>query len=197
MERRNLHKKHPLTEAIISGKSSQKIAVFDLDETLIISSAQVQVLDVHTQKVVAKMSSEEFNHFKELQSPKYKLSYKEFEDIDILRNSTWIFTVMRQLLNFYNTGWHVGIITARSDAKMIKKFFDENGIRIHTDLIYAVNDPAFGFTGGISVRKKQAIHQLVDAGYKEFIFFDDHDENLILAKEVENERGVTVKTVKV
>ena len=197
MERRNLHKKYPITEAVISGKSSQKIAVFDLDDTLIISSAKIAILNPETNKVIKTMTPAEFNHFKEMGTVPYKLSFHEFEDYDILKNSTWIFSVMRQLLNFYNTGWHVSIVTARSDAKMIKKFFDENGIRIHTDLVYAVNDPAFKFVGSIPERKKQAIHQLVDAGYKEFIFFDDHDENLILAKEVENERGVTVKTVKV
>ena len=196
MERRSLYKKH-LTEAVISGKSSHKIAVFDLDETLIISSAKIAILNPETNKVIKTMTPAEFNHFKEMDTVPYKLSFHEFEDYEILKNSTWIFSVMRQLLNFYNTGWHVSIVTARSDAKMIKKFFDENGIRIHTDLVYAVNDPAFKFVGSIPERKKQAIHQLVDAGYKEFIFFDDHDENLILAKEVESERGITVKTVKV
>jgi len=38
---------------------------------------------------------------------------------------------------------------------------------------------------------------LVQQGYSNFIFFDDNEENLMLAKELEKEEDVVVKTVKV
>jgi hypothetical protein len=104
---------------------------------------------------------------------------------------------MQQLLDYYNKGTHVAIVTARSSSKLIRNFFLENGIDIHPDLVIAVNDPKFGFKGNIAERKKEAIHSLVDAGYNDFVFFDDNDDNLRLAKEIENEKDVKVQTVKV
>ena len=105
MERRSLRKAQ-LKEAVIGGKTSQKIAVFDLDDTLIVSSAKIAILNPDTNKVIKTMTPAEFNHFKETGRTPYKLSFHEFEDYEILKNSTWIFSVMRQLLNFYNTQQH-------------------------------------------------------------------------------------------
>jgi hypothetical protein len=104
---------------------------------------------------------------------------------------------MDKLLAFYNSGVHVSIVTARSNNQMIRRFFLENGIDIHPDLVIAVNDPKFGFKGSIAEKKKEALHMLVENGYNDFIFFDDNDENLMLAKEIEKEKDVKVKTVKV
>jgi len=70
-------------------------------------------------------------------------------------------------------------------------------IDIHPDLVIAVNDPKYGFKGSIAERKKEAIHQLVDSGYKDLIFFDDNSENLELAKDIEGEKDVRIQTIKV
>ena len=80
---------------------------------------------------------------------------------------------------------------------MIRDFFLHNGIDIHSDLVIAVNDPSQKLKGNIAERKKEALHRLVEDGYKDLIFFDDNDDNLRLAKEIEKEKDVKVKTVKV
>lgn len=187
--------KKKLSEAIIKGGISSKLAVFDLDDTLIVSSAKIQVLDVKTGKVIKSLTPAEFNYFKP--TNKHSLSFTEFEDLEILKKSSFITEVLSKLKEFYRRGTHVAIVTARSDSKMIREFFLINGIDIHPDLVIAVNDPKIGFKGSIAERKKEAIHRLVEEGYSEFVFFDDNEENLALAKEVEKEKNVTVETIKV
>jgi len=186
---------HTINEAIIKGKKSEKLAVFDLDDTIIVSDAKIKVLDRRTGKELKSLTPAEFNYFKP--NNKVQLSFHEFEDYEILKKSSIITEIMDKLLAFYNSGVHVSIVTARSNNQMIRRFFLENGIDIHPDLVIAVNDPKFGFKGSIAEKKKEALHMLVENGYNDFIFFDDNDENLMLAKEIEKEKDVKVKTVKV
>jgi FMN phosphatase YigB (HAD superfamily) len=190
-----MYRNKKLSEAIIKGGISSKLAVFDLDDTLIVSSAKIQVLDIKTGKVIKSLTPAEFNYFKP--SKKHSLSFVEFEDIEILKKASFIIHVLEKLQRFYHSGIHVSIVTARSDSKMIREFFLINGIDIHPDLVIAVNDPKLGFKGSVAERKKEAIHRLVEEGYSEFVFFDDNEENLALAKEVEKEKNVKVETIKV
>ena len=196
MDTGKLHtSKLKMNEARIKGKISDTLAVFDLDDTLIISTAKIQVLDVKTGKVIKTLTPAEFNFFKP--TAKHALSFGEFEDFEILKQASFITHVLEDLQKFYNSGVHVAIVTARSNSKMIRDFFLHNGIDIHPDLVIAVNDPAQKLTGNIAERKKEALHRMVEDGYKDFIFFDDNDDNLRLAKEVEKEKDVKVKTIKV
>ena len=188
-------KGYRVNEVLIKGKTSSKLAVFDLDDCLIISTARIQVIDPETHQIIKTLTPAEFNFFKP--SKKVNLSFKEFEDYNILKKSHFIQEVLHKLLDYYKSGVHVSIVTARSDAKMIGKFFLENGIAIHPDLIFAISDPTLPFKGSIAEKKKQALRSLVQQGYSNFIFFDDNEENLMLAKELEKEEDVVVKTVKV
>ena len=184
-----------VNEARIKGVVSERLAVFDLDDTLIISDAKIQVLDTKTGKVIKTLTPAEFNFFKP--TSKHALSFSEFEDFEILKRASFITHVLEDLQKFYNSGVHVAIVTARSNSKMIRDFFLHNGIDIHSDLVIAVNDPSQKLKGNIAERKKEALHRLVEDGYKDLIFFDDNDDNLRLAKEIEKEKDVKVKTVKV
>lgn len=183
-------------EAIIKGGTTSKLAAFDLDDTLIISSAKVNVVSTKTGRIIKSLSPSEFNFF--VPSTKHHISFDEFEDLEILKQATIITHVLEKLKKFYKSGIHVAIITARSSTEMIKEFFTFLGIDIHPGLIIACDDPTQGLTGTIAERKKKAILRLVDEGYKDIIFFDDNEDNLRLAKEIEKERkDVKVKTVKV
>ena len=53
-----------VNEARIKGVVSERLAVFDLDDTLIISDAKIQVLDTKTGKVIKTLTPAEFNFFK-------------------------------------------------------------------------------------------------------------------------------------
>lgn len=184
-----------MNEATIKGRQPERLVMFDLDDTLIISDAKIKVLDPKTQKVIKELTPAEFNFFKP--SKKAVLSFEDFESAEVLKKAEFIQHVYEKLKDFYQKGIHVGIVTARSSSKLIRQFFLDNGIDIHPDLVIAVNDPQYGYSGNVAQKKKQAIHSLVEQGYRDFIFFDDNDENLQLAKEVEKEKDVKVETVKV
>jgi hydroxymethylpyrimidine pyrophosphatase-like HAD family hydrolase len=184
-----------IKEATIKGVQPERLVIFDLDDTLIISDAKIKVLDPKNQNVIAELTPAEFNFFKP--SKKSVLSFEDFESAEILRKAEFIQHVYEKLKKYYQTGVHVGIVTARSSSSLIRNFFLENGIDIHPELVIAVNDPKYKFTGNIAQRKKEAIHRLIDQGYRDFIFFDDNDENLQLAKETEKEKDVKVETIKV
>lgn len=142
-----------MNEAKIKGKISNILAVFDLDDTLILSTAKIHVLDSKTHKIIKTLSPAEFNFFKP--NKNHTLSFSEFEDFDILKQSTFISHILDELKNFYKSGTHVAIVTARSNSAMIREFFLHNGIDIHQDLVIAVNDPKHGFKGSIAERKKK------------------------------------------
>jgi hydroxymethylpyrimidine pyrophosphatase-like HAD family hydrolase len=184
-----------INEATIKGSQPERLVMFDLDDTLIISDAKIKVLDPKTQQVIKELTPAEFNFFKP--SKKAVLSFEDFESADVLKKAEFIQHVYEKLKEYYRKGIHVGIVTARSSSKLIRQFFLENGIDIHPDLVIAVNDPQYKYTGSVAQKKKQAIHSLVEQGYRDFIFFDDNDENLQLAKEVEKEKDVKVETIKV
>lgn len=184
-----------IKEAKIKGTKIGRLAVFDLDDTLIMSSAKIQVLDKRG-RVIKLLTPAEFNFFK-MDPKSHTLSFSEFENTEILRNAEFITHVLEKLKNFYQKGVHVCILTARSNSSIIRSFFLENGIDIHPDLVIAVNDPAYSFKGSIAERKSEALRMLIDEGYHDFIFFDDNQENLDHAKELEKERNVKVETIKV
>jgi hypothetical protein len=184
-----------ISETRIKGISSYRLAVFDLDDTIIVSEAKVHVLDTKSGNVLKSLTPSEFNFFKP--KPNHQLSFTDFEDFEILKKSSFVNHILEDLQNFYKSGVHVAILTARPNSKMIRDFFLHNGIDIHRDLVIGVNDPSYGFQGSIAERKKEALHRLVQDGYKDLIFFDDNEENLRLAKEIEQEQGVKVKTIKV
>jgi hypothetical protein len=184
-----------MNEANIKGTKAGKLAVFDLDDTLVISSAKIQVLDKKG-KVIKSLTPAEFNFFK-LNPKKHSLSFSDFESIDVLRNSEFIAHVLEKLQDYYRKGVHVCILTARSSSAMIRTFFLENSIDIHPELVIAVNDPKYGFKGSIAQRKSEALRGLIAQGYHDFIFFDDNQENLDHAKELEKEADVRVETIKV
>jgi hypothetical protein len=91
----------------------------------------------------------------------------------------------------------VSIVTARSSSTLVRDFFLENGIDIHPDLVIAINDPLFGYDGNIAERKQKAITCLIDSGYTDLVFFDDNDDNLRLAKDVEGYKGSRIKLIRV
>jgi hypothetical protein len=177
----------------IAGNESDKILLFDVDDTLLKSDVQVHV--VKDGKLLRKLSSSEFNTYK-LQ-PGEDFDYVEFEDPKILNNKSVFLKYWDTLQREYKSGTHIGILTARSNCDMIKNFLLNNGIRIKDELVMAINDPKLGLSGTIQQKKAEAIKILANAGYNTFIFFDDNEGNLQSAKTLEKEYGIVIKTVKV
>lgn len=187
------HLKNKITPGFTVNKtSSNKIILFDLDDTLIHTTAEILLMK--NGKCIRKMSNTEFNDY--IPKSGESFDFMEFDDPKILAGSKFT-KYWDTLKREYIKGTHIGILTARSDCDMIKNFLLDNGIRIKDELVMAINDPALGLSGSIQNRKAEAIGILANAGYETFVFFDDNEGNLKAAKRLESKFNITVKTVKV
>lgn len=176
----------------VNNTISDKIILFDLDDTIIHTTAKISVFK--NGECIKKLSNSDFNDY--ILKSGESFGFEEFGDFDILSKSKFT-PYWDTLKREYNKGTHIGILTARNNCDMIKKFFLKNGIRIKDDLIMAINDSSLGLSGTIQQRKAEAISILAAAGYKLFIFFDDNEPNLESAKKLEKKYNIKVQTVKV
>lgn len=172
-----------------------KILVFDLDDTLVISSAKIKVCNKKTGECYS-LTPEEFNTYEK--GDDEDLNFDEFKSLEIMKAGKLIDYYLKIFKEAYMSKLAVGIVTARDDRKMIYRWLREHvGFRIDNDLIFAVNDPVHKFKGSISDRKKQAFKELIDMGYTDLQFYDDDDANLKLVKSLESEYdGISISTIK-
>lgn len=172
-----------------------KILVFDLDDTLVISSAKIKVCNKKTGECYS-LTPEEFNTYEK--GDDEDLNFDEFKSLEIMKAGKLIDYYLKIFKEAYRSKLAVGIVTARDDRKMIYRWLREHvGFRIDNDLIFAVNDPVHRFKGSISDRKKQAFKELIDMGYNDLQFYDDDDANLKLVKSLEKEYdGINISTIK-
>lgn len=96
----------------------------------------------------------------------------------------------------------VSIVTARSNPKLIKDFFDDLDIKIHKDLIYAVNNPKFiskyKNKRTIAELKKAAVEEILAMGFNKIDFYDDDKNNLKTIRELENKyQDIKINTYEV
>jgi FMN phosphatase YigB (HAD superfamily) len=176
----------------VANSKSDKIILFDLDDTIINTTAEITLYK--NGKFERSMPNAEFNDC--VLKPGESFGFEQFANSEILYNETFT-PYWNTLKREYRKGTHIGILTARSDSKMIKRFFLSRGINIKDELVIAVNDPLLGLSGSIQDRKTEAISILANAGYNTFIFFDDNLPNLKSAKKLETKLNIKVHTVHV
>jgi len=172
-----------------------RLIIFDLDDTLVRTDAKIKVLNHKTKRTMFELTPEQFNQFE--QEPHHILNFDDFECPEILGEGKFIHSIFSKLKYYYKKGVPVSIVTARSSSSLVREFFLDNQIDIHPDLVIAINDPSHGYSGNISERKQKAIKDLIDSGYTDLVFFDDNDDNLRLAKDVEGYKDSKIKLIKV
>lgn len=172
-----------------------KILVFDLDDTLVISSAKIKVCNKKTGECYS-LTPEEFNTYEKGEHE--ELDFDEFKSLEIMKAGKLIDYYLKIFKEAYRSGIAVGIVTARDDRNMIWTWLKEHvGYRIDKDLIFAVNDPIHKYRGNISDKKKAAFKDLIELGYTDMQFYDDDDANLKLVKSLEYEfDGINISTIK-
>lgn len=176
--------------------TGNRLVIFDLDDTLITTDAKIKIVDRHTGKIIKEMTPQEFNSF-EGKSKRHILNFEDFLSPEILRQGKFIHEIFSKLKNYYKKGVPVSIVTARSSSDLVRNFFLEHDIDIHPQLVIAINDPQYEYSGSIADKKLQAIQDLIDLGFKHLTFFDDSEDNLRLAKQAEGYKGATIKLIKV
>lgn len=180
-------------EFTVNGTKSNRILLFDVDDTLIHTTARIGIK--RDGKIIKKISNSTYNEY--TLKPGEEFDYSEFDDPKILYNEEFT-KYWKTLKREYNKGTHIGIITARGDVDMIFNFFKKNHIEIKKELVFAVGDPKMKLNGTIADRKSNVISKLVLLGYKTFVFFDDNETNLRFAKELEKKYNkIKIITVKV
>lgn len=172
-----------------------RLVIFDLDDTLVKTDAKIKIVHRRSKKIIMELTPQEFNNLENVSS--HMLDFDDFDCPEILRQGRIIHSVFSKLKSYYKKGIPVSIVTARSSSKLVRDFFLENGIDIHPSLIIAVNDPVLNLKGSIPEKKQEAIKGLIDSGYTKLVFFDDSQDNLILAKDLEGYKQSRVRIVKV
>lgn len=176
----------------VAGTSSKKILLFDVDDTLINTTARIGI--AKDEQIIKWISNSEFNDYHLGRGESF--DFREFNSKKILNKETFT-KYWNTLKREYNKGTHIGIITARSIGNEIRKFFLRNGIDIKKELVFAVGDPKYPFQGTIQQKKAQTIELLSKLGYNTFVFFDDNEDNLKQAKQLEHKLNIKVNIVKV
>lgn len=184
-----------LPEATPPGPSRRRsIHLFDLDDTLIQTTARVLVTDSEG-RLLKALSPAEFTGY--ARAPGEHFDFREFSDLGILSRGlvvrytrTIIDTIVRR-----GTRSHFGILTARSDKHLhapflIRLFRSLFGIRLAKEHIFAVSDARFaGYKdrlserrfASLSIAERKALviaEDLVGRGFNDISFYDDSRENL-------------------
>jgi len=172
--------------------TTDKILIFDIDDTIFIGSAKIIVTDSKTGKTFS-LTPEEFNDYEK--NPKHIINFDQFKSLEIMKAGKLIDKYFSILKKNYNKGIAIGVITARDDQNMIYEWLRYHvGFHIDKKLIWAVNDPVHGLKGNIQERKQDAMKWFIEQGYTDITFFDDDKNNIKLIKQLEKELGVNLKT---
>lgn len=176
----------------VAGTFSKKLLIFDVDDTLIHTTANIWVMKKG--KHIKTLSNSEYNDY--VLGPGEEFDYREFEDPKILFKEAFT-RYWDTLKREYQRGTHISILTARGNGDMIRKFFLSKGIDIKPALVFAVGDPRLSLTGSIQQRKAEVIAHITKLGYNTLVFFDDNEGNLKAAKDMEKKlNNIKIHTVK-
>ena len=165
----------------VAGTVSNKILIFDIDDTLIYSNATIYV--VKDGKRIKELTPAEYNNYVWQEGESF--DYSNFDSSKLL-NSANFTKYWDTLKREYAKGTHIAILTARGKPAMIKKFFLNNGIDIKDDLIFCCAYSKFPWKGPIQYKKTKVIEYLTLLGYNTLVFFDDNLHNLETAKQLED-----------
>ncbi len=184
---------HEQFNEFVNEAKYQKINIFDVDDTLVVTKAKIKITD-HENGETYEITPKEFNEYEK--NPNHELDFSDFSNLRILKAGKiidWVFDILKGTMK---KGKRVGIITARGDAEMIYKFLIHHGVDVNPKYIFAINDPKQGFYGNsIAERKKEAFRRLMALGFQDFTFFDDDKENIRLADELDKETpNIKLKT---
>jgi len=166
-----------------------KITIFDLDDCIVYSSAKALIKDKLTGKIIKELTSAEFTNLQLKDNE--ELDLNQFNEIDYLIKGSINTKIVNIFREDYNNNKPIAIITARADSILVKTYLNTLGFDIPFDMIYAVGN--IKYNGNTALKKKQAFIELIDKGYKEFIYYDDDIRNLDEVKKLESKFNIKIE----
>ena len=128
------------------------LALFDLDDTLLVTTAKISLRDPKTGEVVYRLSTNDYRDWKSQgKTQEYEADYEEFANIDKVIKSFEDATpalglaILKDAIEEHDT--EIGVLTSRSSEKAVAtalpKFLAKQGIEadINPSLIFAIGDP--------------------------------------------------------
>lgn len=151
---------------------AKTIYIFDLDHTLVHTTAQVRV--VMDGQVVLRLPSG-FNAFNELEMVNGSIDYSEFGDLERLVSDEKL-PLYKQFTDLIYANKEVHILTARTNKVLIQGWLEANGLkipkeRIHTNSYHNPNAPK---------HKAYTINKIIRSQEDQELaiwFFDDYEKN--------------------
>lgn len=165
---------------------SNELVIFDIDDTLLHTTAKINVVDFKG-KVITTLTNQEFNNYKLGKGEEF--DFGQFRDASKFEEESIPIGPMLDILRSdLSSGKNVVMLTARADfdnQKAVWRTFKRHGIDINSDvhLYRAGNKP-----GGSSPAVKKALHisQWLSSGkYNKVTMYDDSEKNLTLFKLLE------------
>jgi len=160
-----------------SDLTSNKLVIFDIDDTLVHTQTKVHV--VRNGQVIKSLNSHDFTHYK--LKPDEEFDFGDFRDArEFFANAKPIIPMMNQLKQDIATGNKVVMVTARSDFDDKELFLDtfrKYGVDMNKVHVYRAGNNKDKIK--IDEKKKIIIRKLLDQGnYRKAIMYDDSIPNL-------------------
>lgn len=159
--------------------------LFDLDDTLVCTDARVWI--TRDGKSFA-ISPSEFTVFDRRAGD--AMDFSEFDDLGMLLAGRVVPETSAVMQEAAASGVHVGIVTARNTAAMVREFVQRRlGVTVQDRLLHAVSSYP-----GMSVpeKKAEAFRRMMASGYTEFIYYEDCVRNVRAVQSVCAEGGCKV-----
>lgn len=169
--------------------NTKELVIFDIDDTLFHTTAQIRVIDAKTGKPLRSLTNQQFNDYK-LQ-PGEEFDFGEFSSAEKFEEeSVPIGPMLDQLRKDLSAGHRVVMLTAREDfdnQPAIWRTFKRHGIDINKDvhLYRAGNLP--GNEHPAEKKAKFVRLWLGRSPYQRITLYDDSERNLRVFKDLKKE----------
>lgn len=172
---------------------NKNITVYDIDDTLVYSTAEIEVHDKITGKN-KKYTTLEFTKLD--RHSKMHINFEGFEDVKHLLNGKLILKNVKKIQRDFKENRNIAIITGRSNKDNVKLFLKRLKVKVPNELIYTVtSDKNIDSKYEMASAKKLAFIDLIKKGYSHFTYYDDSTDNLKEVKSLETSHDVKIITI--
>jgi len=186
-----------LTELTLTESFSDNAYVFDFDDTLFHTDCRIEVKDKKTGKVLKRLSSSQFNHYK--LGPEEEFDFAEFEDVSriLAGKPAKMLRAAQNISDAVASGKSnsvIYVVTARAGRgteDAITTVLNRHGVSVKRENVYAAGNTARD-TGDVPAEKSKIVKSIREKHGGKIMFYDDSSANVAAVKDV---KGVNARKV--